>query len=247
MKIRRNSKTSSLVRVLTTGLIAVAGVLAVGVGPSSAQRPSAQGPFSFPLPAEFDWLGFSPARPDRQPARPQLTVPAGNSQIGILPANGTQDYQCRTTATGFNWAFTGPRANLFDYRAWLPSYRQLTGTHFNLQGTALAGTSADGPRWSLADGSGIRGVVVASAPGRSANDIPHLLLQAFQEGGEGFLSNVSYLTRIGTTGGVAPAAANCNASTVGSVAQVPYTTTYVFYAPTPRPPECDESGFYCPA
>jgi hypothetical protein len=224
-----------------------AGVLAVGVAPSSAQRSSAQGPFNFPYPSGFNWLGQSETA-GIGVSTTRVAVPAGNEYyIGSLPANGTQDYQCRSTAAGFSWAFTGPRANLFDNRAWLPSYRQLAGTHFNLQGTALQGTAFDGPRWSLNDGSRIRGRVVASSPGRTANDIPYLLLRAENEGGEGFLSNVTYIQRLATTGGVAPAAPTCNASTVGSVALVPYSTTYYLWGTTLRPPECDEFGNYCPA
>jgi Protein of unknown function (DUF3455) len=247
MNTQKTSSKVKVVRALSSGFIATAGVLAVGVGTSSAQRTSAQGPFTFPYPSGFGWLGSNESALNIASSS-RLAPPPGNDQyIGALPANGTQDYQCRATATGFAWTFTGPRANLFDNQAWLPSYRKLAGTHFNLQGTPQQGTPNDGPRWRMNDGSQVRGRVVSSAPGRTSNDIPFLLLRAENEGGEGFLGRVTFIQRFTTVGGVAPAAATCTASAVGATAQVPYSTTYYFWAPTPPPLECDEFGNYCPA
>ena len=41
-----------------------------------------------------------------------------------------------------------------------------------------------------------------------------------------------YIQRINTTGGLAPATADCNAATLGHVAEVPYTADYVFWKTT---------------
>jgi hypothetical protein len=41
---------------------------------------------------------------------------------------------------------------------------------------------------------------------------------------------VTFVQRIGTSGGVAPAG-RCSGSTVGALAQVPYRAVYCFYRP----------------
>jgi len=42
----------------------------------------------------------------------------------------------------------------------------------------------------------------------------------------------TYIQRIATTGGLAPPAAECNATTAGTVAEVPYTADYYFWKRT---------------
>ncbi len=208
----------------------------------------AQGPFGWTYPQGFDTL----STPQTQtPGLNRNAVPSVESQNAIavppfhvlsevstpngrvfsevVPANGTQDYQCRATGTGFAWAFSGPRANLFNIDG------EQAGTHFNLQGTSLAGTASDGPRWRWNDGTMIRGRVVTSARGRTASDIPVLLLRAEYEsraipGAEVTgPQNAAFIQRTNTVGGVAPAASLCNASSVGSFANVPYQATYLFW------------------
>ena len=44
----------------------------------------------------------------------------------------------------------------------------------------------------------------------------------------------TYVQRIATTGGLAPPAAECNAATAGTVAEVPYTADYYFWKKTER-------------
>jgi hypothetical protein len=39
----------------------------------------------------------------------------------------------------------------------------------------------------------------------------------------------TFIQRIATTGGLAPPAADCNATTAGTVAEVPYTADYYFW------------------
>lgn len=39
----------------------------------------------------------------------------------------------------------------------------------------------------------------------------------------------TYIQRISTTGGLAPAAADCNADTAGTMEEVPYTADYYFW------------------
>ena len=56
--------------------------------------------------------------------------------------------------------------------------------------------------------------------------IPWLLLGAVSNAGEGIFAPVTYVQRVNTVGGTAPAAPG---ATAGDVARVPYTAEYVFY------------------
>jgi Protein of unknown function (DUF3455) len=246
------------------GLAAVIGSIGIGISTSTAQT-AAQGPFSFPYPSGFQSglvSGFNPGQNVSARASAasmaaiapsdgafsrgvEFSLANGNFTFSNFEANGTQDYQCRANATGFGWAFTGPRANLFTY------YTNVAGTHFNLQGTPQSGTPADGPRWKFADGTQLRGRVIASAPGRTSADIPVLLLRAEYESfrtnntsitpsspfsSSYVVQNAAYIQRTQTSGGVAPAASACSAATVGTVAQVPYSALYLLLSPPPPPP-----------
>lgn len=62
--------------------------------------------------------------------------------------------------------------------------------------------------------------------------IPWLLLPATATpapGGGGELADATFVQRLLTVGGVAPAAAACNAKSAGTRAEVPYTAEYVFW------------------
>ena len=63
--------------------------------------------------------------------------------------------------------------------------------------------------------------------------IPWLLLKAtvHTEGPTGGdrLVPTTFIQRINTVGGIAPAAASCSAATVGARADVPYTADYLFF------------------
>jgi hypothetical protein len=43
------------------------------------------------------------------------------------------------------------------------------------------------------------------------------------------LAHTTYIQRINTVGGLVPAAADCNAATAGTRAEVPYTADYYFW------------------
>jgi hypothetical protein len=59
-----------------------------------------------------------------------------------------------------------------------------------------------------------------------ASAIPWLLLRAVSSEGPGVFDGVTYIQRINTVGGNAPAQAG---GVVGEEARVPYTTEYLFY------------------
>jgi hypothetical protein len=124
-----------------------------------------------------------------------------------------QIYSCNVTSTGFEWGFVGPRADLFDKRG------KLIATHFG------------GPTWRAKDGSTVVGARVDGVT-VDPTAIPWLLLSATSTtaGPHGDrLANTTFIQRTATTGGLAPAAAGCNATTTGTVVEVPYTSDYHFW------------------
>ena len=81
-------------------------------------------------------------------------------------------------------------------------------------GPPATAASSTGPRWSRST--------------RRRGAIPWLLLRASSTTGTGVFTNVTYVQRLNTTGGVAPAT-GCGASTSGTDTSVAYTADYYFY------------------
>ena len=148
-------------------------------------------------------------QPDFIPAA--LRVPPGNEVLVRGLAVGVQIYDCRATVDGFAWVFRAPQAALFRGNV------KLIITHFA------------GPSWQALDGSRVVGAQVASSPAPNPQSIPWLLLQAASHEGTGTLSGVTFIQRILTGGGVAPAAETCTAKEVGEEARVDYIAEYLFY------------------
>lgn len=166
-------------------------------------------------------------------APPSLAVPAGHTPYLSADAVGTQNYICLPSASGVAWVHVGPQATLFGRGT-----RQLT-THFldvnPMEGVARAAWqhSVDSSRvWARAVASSSDPAWVA--PGA----VPWLLLETMgADGGprgRGQLAGTSYIQRVQTSGGVAPAVGCAQAADVGARAFVPYTTVYVFYRPAGR-------------
>jgi hypothetical protein len=139
------------------------------------------------------------------PVPPELAVPEGNTLTARFAASGVQVYRCTSGA----WVFVEPAAALYD------RYGRTVAIHFR------------GPSWeSIRDGSLVEGSVVASVP--VTGSIPQLLLRATTTRGTGVFGGVSYIQRLATTGGTAPA----GSCTEGETRGVPYTAVYQFYKPT---------------
>ena len=163
--------------------------------------------------------------PPQVPAN--LEVPAGHRAWRMFHAVGTQNYVClpRTTGTGLGWTFLGPQASLFDEQG-----EQVT-THF--LSTNPVESLARATWQHSRDTSAVWAAAIASstdpeyvAPGA----IPWLLLQAVGSesgptGGERLVP-VTYIQRVNTEGGVAPAG---DCPSIGARVLVPYETDYVFY------------------
>lgn len=136
--------------------------------------------------------------------------PAGHTASLHTVGVGEITYECRAKAGGgHEWAFVTPVATLADR-----SGRQI-GKYYG------------GPTWEAADGSKVTGKQVAVAPA-APGSIPLQLVKAEPAVGNGAMTGVTYIQRVNTKGGVAPAQA-CDAASTGKRQQVKYEADYVFY------------------
>jgi hypothetical protein len=89
-----------------------------------------------------------------------------------------------------------------------------------------------GPTWELFDGSSFQGRAIATVPAPdSSQDIPLLLIERVTTAGDGTLSQVDFVQRLWTRGGVAPAGA-CEPDTTVAI---PYTALYTFFSDRQSP------------
>jgi hypothetical protein len=141
-----------------------------------------------------------------------VRVPAGHSPRIVTVGKGEITYECRAGKDGAAaaWAFVAPAATLSD-----PSGK-------------VVGKYYAGPTWESADGSKLTGKQVAVAPA-APGAIPLQLVKAEPAMGVGAMQGVSYIQRLKTVGGVAPAD-SCDASKLGAKQKVAYQADYVFYA-----------------
>jgi hypothetical protein len=184
------------------------------------------------------------------PATPALiTPPDGHSLFLIAPAVGTQGYICLPTSAGAataSWTVKSsrPEATLFQ-RVYGQDYQ--IATHF-LSPDANPNDAAPNPlpfgnaTWqSSFDTSRVWAQVLHSnsIPAGSdpscpnAGSIPCLMLQAIgsQPGPTGgtMLSRTTFIQRLNTRGGVAPAGGCSTSADIGGQTLVPYTADYYFY------------------
>ena len=135
----------------------------------------------------------------------ELQVDAGNKVAFHAYAEGVQIYRWN----GTTWVFVAPEAWLF------------------------AGAEDDdpvaihyaGPTWESASGSKVVGTVLKRCiPDPDA--IPWLKLEAVSSEGPGIFDGVTFIQRVNTVGGKAPADPG---DFPGEVVRVPYTAEYFFY------------------
>ena len=161
------------------------------------------------LPLSFAACAATMSVPDVPAA---VAVPAGNKPAMTLKGVGLLTYECRAkagTSGAHEWVFAGPDAQLQDMKG------MRVGKYYG------------GPTWEHSDGSKVTGKQVAVAPG-SPGAIPLQLVQTGPAMGSGAFTGVTYIQRVNTMGGVAPAAP-CDAGTMGSKQTVGYSADYVFY------------------
>jgi hypothetical protein len=144
---------------------------------------------------------------------PAVQVPDGNKVVMETAAAGDITYQCRAKkdmAGQFEWVFVGPDAGLKDRSG------KIIGKYYGPPAT-----------WENNDGSKVTATQVAVAPNGVAN-IPLQLVKANPATGMGAMQGVSYIQRVATMGGIAPANA-CAKSNEGANQLVRYTAEYIFY------------------
>lgn len=150
--------------------------------------------------------------PGVDPSLPDLTIltpPAGQVLLFKAHAKGVQIYPCDPATHKFGKA--RPDAVLVT-KEW----------------DIIHHTS--GPKWTAADGSWVTGTVLKSVAAPAENAIPWLLLQTTSGGPNGMLSKVTYIQRVYTEHGTAPAH-GCDADEAGREKPVFYEAEYYFYGP----------------
>ena len=170
------------------------------------------------------------------PVPPGIAVPAGHVPFLQGHATGTQDYICLVTHSGFTWKFLGPQATVFE--SLNGSYSQVA-THFLSVNPSEGAARAT---WQhSADSSLVWAKTVASSTDPNfvqPGAIAWLRLEAagsqLGTGGGSLLAKTTFIQRVNTSGGLAPATGCSNAKDVGVMALVPYTTDYIFYALDPQ-------------
>jgi hypothetical protein len=171
--------------------------------------------------------GLPPCTPtDAAAVRPSppsaIAVPDTATLVAKFYAKGDQVYTCTDTGSDagdagvppYTWVLKAPDAKLYNAAC------SQVGLHYA------------GPTWWVAaDGSSVVGARLASAPSATAGAIPQLVLKATShdaDGGPGLLSNVTFVQRLDTVGGAAPA--SCMVGQLGQELRVAYTANYYFYS-----------------
>ena len=142
-----------------------------------------------------------------------LEAPRPNVQLLKAQATGVQVYVCKARAddpNAFEWTFKAPIAELWNERG------------------EKVGTLYAGPTWEGNDGSKVVGEVVERANAPVPEAIPWLLLKAKSNAGAGAFSTVTYVQRLDTAGGVAPAD-GCDQARAGTEREVGSMATYAYY------------------
>nr|WP_221381551.1 DUF3455 domain-containing protein [Actinoplanes polyasparticus] len=197
--MRKISRTRARV-LAAVGMAGVVGTLGAVTYQASADEVAAPAEIAAPVEAEASAKDVRQVRVPGIPAA--IKPPAGSRLVGAsVVVKGTQTYTC--TAGVFTGASV-PEA-------------QLVGTtgrihHFR------------GPSWqSTRDGS----LITAKKTAESARpgSIPELLLTVDSHSGRGVLANVTHISRLQTSGGLAPA----GACTDGATKAVKYGAVYVYW------------------
>lgn len=142
-----------------------------------------------------------------------VQVPAGNSVALETVGVGEITYECREKkdmAGQFEWAFVAPAAALNDRSG------KKIGSYYGPPAT-----------WESMDGSKVSGAQVAISPAGTGN-IPIQLVKANPATGGGAMVGVTYVQRVATKGGTAPAM-SCDAASKGKKEIVKYQADYIFY------------------
>ncbi len=135
----------------------------------------------------------------------KLEVPAGNQLAFHAYAKGVQVYRW----SGSAWIFDAPIADLFA----------------DVEGNGTVGIHYAGPTWKSVSGSKVVGAAIERCT-VDPNAIPWLKLAKVTAEGPGIFQDVTFIQRVNTVGGTAPANPG---NFPGEVKQVAYTAEYLFF------------------
>jgi hypothetical protein len=190
-----------------------------------------------------DEAAFNVSKPS--PITPvAITPPTGNSAFLLGHAVGTQGYVCLPSGTGASWTVNGARpeatlfTNLFGEAVQIITHFLSPNTNPNQFapnplpfGNATWQSSFDSSKvWAQTQ----HAIPAGSDPScPNAGSIACLLLQVIgsEQGPAGgrLLTKTSFIQRLNTNGGSAPATGCVAAGDVGKQALVPYTADYFFF------------------
>lgn len=156
------------------------------------------------------WAGLQGAAYAETLIPEQIKAPAGYHPILTAHAKGDQIYQCSVNKDQYSWETKAPDAKLFDEQG------NIVGNH-----TA-------GPLWEYKKGSRVVGRVLKKIEMAPGSAISWLLVEVVSHKGDGLFSNVGFINRINTRGGLPPSSV-CNANHLGSEKRITYSADYVFY------------------
>jgi hypothetical protein len=132
-------------------------------------------------------------------------------QVYTCTASGGADAGADAGAAMYTWVLKAPAATLYD------------------ENNVKKGTHTMGPTWTSTDTSSIVGAKTGQANSPLSDAIPWLLLKVSSHaGGTGVFSDVTYVQRLNTTLGKAPAT-GCDAAHVNAETSVHYSADYYYY------------------
>src|SRR5215217_6100328 len=138
-----------------------------------------------------------------------IAAPEGNKLAFHVYATGVQIY--RWNAVTSKWDFVAPFAGLFAEE----NYFGEVGKHYR------------GPIWESKSGSLVEGRrVLGTGCTPDPTAIDWLLLSKYRTAGSGIFSNVTFIQRVNTTGGLPPSTPG---TVDGEVREIAYTAEYYFY------------------
>jgi hypothetical protein len=146
-----------------------------------------------------------------------VKVPVGHRVVLETVGVGEITYECRDkkdAAGQFEWVFVGPSAVLNDR-----------------SGKAIGAYYGPPATWRSNDGSMVTATQVAVSPAGQGN-IPLQLVKANPATSSGVMMGVTYIQRVATKGGVAPAM-TCDAASKGKREIVKYQADYILYKEGP--------------
>jgi hypothetical protein len=140
----------------------------------------------------------------------QIRVPTGSIPLLTTHAVGYQIYRCELNAGSYTWQTQAPDAKLLDAKS------QVVGKHYQ------------GPIWQYKEGSQVVGQIISKFDVDPSTSISWLLVKVIAHHGKGVFSDVNYINRIDTHGGLPPSS-GCDSNHLGNEKRVAYTADYVFY------------------